>query len=177
MISFLIWNYCGSLGEQVMRQLGVVREENVEQVLVVEQVDNSAGLPNGVHWQLGSSNVDDLDTSLGCNHGTNCRSAQTILLDHEVLQGHWRRCIGCEHPKDGSTHWVSHVSLIRIDLNHHSVVNFRMVLSLVLFRVVWMDCVGHVCGNHKTISNHSKVVFFGEVTLHVEGDSLSGFDN
>ena len=160
-----------------MRELGVVGEENVEQELVVEEVDYSAGLPDRVHRQLRGSNVDDLDAGLGCDHRTNRRSAQAILFDHEVLQGHRRRCICSEDSQDRSTHRVSHVPLVRIDLDHHSIVDFRMVLSLVLLWVVRMDGVGHVCRNHKTISNDSEVVFFGEVTLEIEGDSLSGFAN
>jgi hypothetical protein len=38
----------------------------------------------------------------------------------------------------------------------------------MLFSIVWMDSVGHVCGNHETIPDDSEIIFFRHITFEVE---------
>ena len=114
-----------------------------------------------------SSDIDDLNSSLCGNPGPDGRATHTVLLDNEVLNWYWRLSISRDDSQNGSTYRIGHVTLIRIDLDHDAFVDLWMVLGLVLFGVIGVDCVGHVGGNKETISNDSEEVFFGQVGFEV----------
>ena len=61
-----------SLAEESLREFSVVGEEHGEELLVVQEVDYSAGLTDAVHGEASSSNVDGLDASLRSHHRADC---------------------------------------------------------------------------------------------------------
>jgi len=148
-------------------KLCVVGEEAVENELVVEKINNTASLSNGMHRELWSSNINNLNTSLGCNHGSNGRATETILFDHKILDWYWGLGVSSNNSQNSSTNRIGHVSLIGIDLDHDTLVDLGLVLSLMLFRIIWMDSVGHIGRNDETISDYSEIVLFCHIRLEI----------
>ena len=54
-----------SLAKKPVRKCGVLGEEDCEELLVVEKVDDTASLSDGVHPKHRRTDVDRLDASLG----------------------------------------------------------------------------------------------------------------
>lgn len=55
--------------------------------------------------------------------------------------------------------------------------NLWLVLWLMLFSIVWMDGVCHICRDYETISDYPEVVLSWHVRFEVEGNALAGFNN
>ena len=112
-----------------------------------------------MHAELRSTDVNGLDSGLGGDHWPDGGATSAILLDDEVLKRNGRIRSLSQNAGQGGAHRVSGVSLISIDLENNALVDFRLVRTLMLLRVVRMDGVCHVSADEETASNGSVVVF------------------
>jgi len=64
-----------SLSKKAIGEGRVLSEEDTEELLVVDKVNDTASLSNGVHSQHGCTDVDGLDAGLGSDQGSDRRAA------------------------------------------------------------------------------------------------------
>lgn len=67
-------------------QLRIVRQECLKQFDGVLDIIGAARLPDGVHAELGVSEVERPDAHLGREHGADGTAAGTVVPDHEQLE-------------------------------------------------------------------------------------------
>jgi len=95
-----------------------------------------------MHSELGSTNINGLDASLGSHHGSNCRSAKRIVSYDKVLNGNID--LMAHMSKNRCANGISHVTLVSISLNNDTFMNLRLMATLVLLSVVRVASMGHI---------------------------------
>ena len=136
-----------SLAKKAVCEGGVLSEEDSKEFPVVEKVDDTARLPDGVHGQLGRANVDRLDTRLRSHHRSDCRAAQRVVLHNELLNGHVS-LLG-QALQNGGAHRVGHVALVSVNLDHNTFLHVRGVLGVVILLIIWVNRVRHISGEQE----------------------------
>jgi len=126
-----------------------------------------------MHSELRCTNVDRLDSCLGGHHWSNGRTAKRVVPHDELLDRH--ASLGSEHFKHTGADRVSHVPLIRIDLQNDSLLDLGHMLALVLLTVVGVDSVGHIGAQQETPVDSLKVLLLVEGCKGTE-NALSNLD-
>lgn len=103
-----------SFGKESLGKFSVLLEEDSEESFVVESIDDSHHLTNGVHGQARGTNIDGFDSSLGSHHRSNSASTSRVVSDNKVLERYINT--STESTEDSSTNRISHVTLVSIQL-------------------------------------------------------------
>ena len=136
-------NFFKSFRKQFIINFSKVFVESVKQHLIVEDVNYPTCFSDTMHTHHWSPDINSFNSCFRSYQRPNSWSTQSIIPDNEVL--HRNTYFFCTGSKDWSTHWISHVSLIGISFYDNSLVDFRGMSRLVLFRVIRVNGVGHIC--------------------------------
>ena len=112
---------------------------------------HSAHLTNGVHGELGHTDIDGADATRGCEDGPNGRSARHIVAHDELLGRDVMTTRNLLHDESRETR--GGIPLVRVRLDHQPFVQGGTMVLLVHFRPVGVQSVGHVSGHKEGARN------------------------
>ena len=125
----------------------IVAVEAQEEVSVIGSIDDSTSLSYRMHSPHRSADINSLNACLACNNGTNGASARRVIPNHKFLKGHV--FFLCQNFQKRSRDEVLSVALVVVDLGYDSSIDADIVVGLMLFSVIGMDCMGHISRNQE----------------------------
>ena len=151
----------------------ITLKELPKQIPIVLRIYNPTSLPNRVHTQLSPTNINCLRIDLTRHVGTNSRSTRGVIPHNKFLNRH-TSFLG-KKSEYTPRNTISLVPLVEVCLDHNPVVEFWRVLGLMLVRVVWVDSVGHICGDDKRLldGDIEHLLCFDVISTHKLKDSLA----
>jgi len=137
--------------EQIMLDIFEMSVECQEEVTIVDTVENTSSLSNGMHSPHRSSNINGLDTRVAGSNRTDSRTASWVISHHKLLKRNVALLSNCFQERRGNQ--ISGIPLIVIHLDNNTFIDFHCMVVLMLWSIVRVDCMGHVCWNKEWVLN------------------------
>ena len=119
-----------------------------------------------MHGKLCQTDIHCFHRNLGIGNISQCGAACHIRTVHKGLIRHL--CPVTDIFENCSGHSVCTIFLICIVLDHDSPVQHRTVYRIRLIRIVWMESMGIICRNHKTVCKCHIIFLLGASQSHID---------
>lgn len=129
--------FCGEKGGQGLQEIPAVKMTD--------------GLPDGVHGQLGYTDINGWHTNLCGGQRADGRAAGQIVTHDELLAGHL--CHGAELTEHTGGERIGGITLARIGFNYRPLVEQGQMIRIMLAGKVGVHCMGIVDGEEEGSGN------------------------
>jgi len=118
-----------------------------KQIIIINTIQNSAGLSNGMHCPHRSSNINTFDSCFTTYNRPYSWSTRRIIFNNKLLKRNIRFL--CYYLQNWWWNYISWITLIKICFYNDSLIYSNFMSWMMLLSIVWMNSMSHISWNKK----------------------------